>query len=146
MKTQIITWIVLSVQANHSTSTFITLSNSSDHSIAVELFIWYCKIKQKARKSSGDPCSIIWLECYDSDFFHLHVDSDSDEESDDEAGGELADEFDAEDSSDDDDGDEEVGIDRTLFSELELEQMLNIHAIFYYNIIIQLQMKLLHWI
>ena len=103
----------------HSTS---TLSNSSDHSLAVDFFIWYCKIKQKAWKSSGDPCSIIWLVLW-LWFFHLHVDSDEEGDSDDEAGGGLADEFDAEDSSDDDDdvGDE-VGIDQTLLS--KLEQML----------------------
>ena len=76
------------------------------------------------------------------------VDSDEDEDSDDEAGGGLADEFDAEDSDDDDDdGDEEVGIDQTSLSKLEqILRLLNIHAIFYkpYNVIIHLQMKLLH--
>ena len=77
----------------------------------------------------------------------MHVDSDDEGESDDEAGGGLADEFDAEDSSDDDDGDEEVGIDQTSLSKLEqILRLLNIHAIFYkpYNVIIHLQMKLLH--
>ena len=75
----------------------------------------------------------------------MHVDSDEDEDSDDEAGGGLADEFDAEDSDDDDDGDDEVGIDQTLLSKLEqMSRLLNINAIFYYNIIIHLQMKLLH--
>ena len=74
----------------------------------------------------------------------MHVDSDENEESDDEAGGGLADEFDAEDSDDDDD-DEEVGIDQTLLSKLEqLSQLLNINAIFYFNINIHLQIKPLH--
>ena len=76
----------------------------------------------------------------------MHVDSDDEEEADDEAGGGLADEFDAEDSSDDvDDDNEEVGIVQTLLSKLEqMSRLLNIHAIFYYNIILHLQMKLLH--